>query len=77
MGMLNCDSGDEKMNLAPKHLHTPFSIVDILSQTKSKKPSESSEESTGEEDAGEIGYNCCELEKMIILSCFTLNIFFS
>ncbi|KAM4033017.1 NK1 transcription factor-related protein 2 isoform 1-T1 [Anomaloglossus baeobatrachus] len=54
MGMFNCDSGDEKMNSAPKHLHTPFSIVDILSQAKDKKPSESSEESkTGEEDADE------------------------
>ncbi|XP_073402523.1 NK1 transcription factor-related protein 2 [Dendrobates tinctorius] len=54
MGMFNCDSGDEKMNSAPKHLHTPFSIVDILSQAKDKKPRESSEESkTGDEDADE------------------------
>ncbi|XP_044155778.1 NK1 transcription factor-related protein 2 [Bufo gargarizans] len=50
MGMLNCDSGDEKMNSTPKHLHTPFSIVDILSQAKDKKPSESSKESKTEEE---------------------------
>ncbi|XP_075071256.1 NK1 transcription factor-related protein 2 [Mixophyes fleayi] len=44
MGMVNCDTGEEKVNPNQKHLHTPFSIVDILSQARGKGPAERSQE---------------------------------
>ncbi|XP_073453701.1 NK1 transcription factor-related protein 2 [Aquarana catesbeiana] len=51
MGLLNCDSAEEKVTSNRKHLHTPFSIVDILNQVGDKRPtSESSRESEKETD---------------------------
>ncbi|MEE6486519.1 hypothetical protein FKM82_014623 [Ascaphus truei] len=36
MGMLNCDPGEEKAAPGQRHLHTPFSIVDILSHARDR-----------------------------------------
>ncbi|KAM5141611.1 NK1 transcription factor-related protein 2 [Mantella aurantiaca] len=51
MGMLDCDGSEDKVSSNRRHLHTPFSIVDILNQVGDKRPtSEESEDSEKEID---------------------------
>lgn len=66
MGLLNCDSAEEKVTSNRKHLHTPFSIVDILNQVGDKRPtSESSRES--EKETGEMAGHSTANDKQLKL----------
>ncbi|OCT69924.1 NK1 transcription factor-related protein 2 [Xenopus laevis] len=44
MGMLNCDPEEEKPAPGQKHVHTPFSITDILKHAKVQKVEEGTQE---------------------------------
>ncbi|XP_068111470.1 NK1 transcription factor-related protein 2 [Hyperolius riggenbachi] len=55
MGMFNCEGAEEKVSVNRKHLHTPFFIVDILSQVGNKRGrSESSEETEALEEETDV-----------------------
>ncbi|KAM4702808.1 NK1 transcription factor-related protein 2 [Rhinophrynus dorsalis] len=56
MGMLNCDPGEEKAAPGQRHLHTPFSIEDILSLAKGRgqREEENPQESQAHEGEADV-----------------------